>query len=103
MQKSRVLRGRLGVCQSVETGDAETERVAPLAAVHVITQSQNDLQELFELFTARHFFGSLQDGRDFGFHFADALSKFLLIEQSVEPLFVVADPGTSSKHQTKVH
>ena len=86
----------LGVGETVEAGDAEADSVATLAAVHVVAQRQNDLEQLLELLAARHFLGRLHDGRDLGLDLADRHSELLLVEQRVQPLLVVSYPARST-------
>ena len=71
MQERGAFGWGFGVGEAIETGYTETDSVASLSTIHVIAQSQNDLQQFLEFFTAGHFLWRFHHSHDLWFHFAD--------------------------------
>jgi len=92
VEQGELVVGGLGVHEPVDGGELETHGTsAPPGPVHVVSEKEDDLQNLVERLAALQGPGSLGNRLDIGADFGDLLQKSPLEHHAGEALFKAGD------------
>ena len=83
----------LGVSDPRQAVQLEAHSIAPLAAVHVVPEGEDELQHPSETFTSLNLLAGLQDCQYFWFDLVVPNVELLLVMQGSQSLFIVCYPG----------